>query len=101
VFVGLVAAIVGFFVGGTAGTSIMGVGLGLASLAGFEQALREHRSGYRSHAFVLAGIPTAVVIGLMALVGAPKEAFPPVAVAVLIGAWLPIRAAYRRSAQAR
>lgn len=97
VLLGLVAAAAGFFIGGSAGTSTMITGLLLASLAGFEQALREHRSGYRSHAFVLAGIPAAVAIGVMALLDVPKEVFPPVAVAVLIGAWLPIRSAYRRS----
>jgi len=98
VLVGLVMTVGGFLVGGKTGTIVLVIGLLLASLAGLEQAVREHRAGYRSHAMVIAGLPAAVAIGVMVLLGAPREAFPPVAVGVLIAAWIPLRAAYQRKA---
>jgi len=96
VFVGLVMVIVGFVIGGKPGTAILVAGLALGSLAGFEQALREHRSGYRPHAAVLAGIPAVLVITALALLGVAPIVFGPVGLAIAIGVWLPLRASFTR-----
>ena len=88
--------VVGFLTGGTSGMTILIVGLALGSLAGFEQAFREHRSGYKSHSAVLASLPAAVTIGLLALLGLNRNLVPFIAIAVGIGCWLPIRAEWLR-----
>ncbi|MSW87710.1 MAG: hypothetical protein F2799_02660 [Actinobacteria bacterium] len=94
--VGLLMAVGGFLTGGRTGTAILIVGLLLGSVAGFEQALREHRAGFRSHAAVLAGLPAAVLVGLLALVGAPGVVIPPAAVGLLIACYLPLRSDFSR-----
>jgi len=94
--VGLVMAVGGFVAGGRTGTGILIVGLLLGSVAGFEQSLREHRSGFRSHAAVLAGMPASVLVGVLALLGAPGVVIPPVAVGVLIACYLPLRSDFSR-----
>jgi hypothetical protein len=87
IFIGLVLLVVGFFITPPQGFVMIAVGLGLASLAGLELALREHYAGYRSHTALLsAGIavplfgalllatklPTAICVaaGLVAFGGA-------------------------------
>jgi uncharacterized membrane protein HdeD (DUF308 family) len=65
IFAGLVALIVWLFTGGTA---TLVVGLVVCALGVIEVTAREHFSGYRSHATLLAAIP-AVAIGI-ALVSA-------------------------------
>lgn len=99
VLAGLVMLVAGFLIGGRTGTAVLVVGLLLASLAGFEQALREHRAGWRSHAMVLAALPAAIIVGALALIGVPAGILAPVMIAVTIAAWIPIRADYRRRAE--
>jgi len=56
--------------------ALLVAGLLLGALAGLETALREHLSGHRSHAAVLAGVPAVVVVGVLALlVGSRGLAF--------------------------
>ena len=96
VALGLALLVVGFLTGGEAGMAILIVGLVLGSLAGFEQAFREHRSGYKSHAAVLAALPAAITVGLLAWLGVDRNLVPFIAIAVGIGCWLPIRAEWLR-----
>jgi uncharacterized membrane protein YhiD involved in acid resistance len=62
VAIALVLLVVGFFVGGTRGSTALVTGLVLGSLAGLELSIREHFAGYRSHSLILAG---AVAIGVL------------------------------------
>ena len=64
VLLALVMLIVGFFVQGTRGVTLIAAGVALGSLAGLELAVREHFAGYRSHTTVLAGAPAVLVLGV-------------------------------------
>ncbi len=57
----LVLLIVGFFVQGTRGLTMIAAGVALGSLAGLELSIREHFTGYKSHTTVLAGAVTVIV----------------------------------------
>jgi hypothetical protein len=71
ILAGLIAAAVGFFGGGGAP---LFVGLGVCALGVVEITAREHFSGYRSHAALLALIPAvAVEVGLVLVFGQPKQ----------------------------
>jgi hypothetical protein len=65
IFIGLVLLIAGFFVAPPQGLVMIGVGLGLGSLAGLELSIREHFAGYRSHTLVLAAAIGVPVFGLL------------------------------------
>jgi hypothetical protein len=90
--------VVGFLVGGTNGMAILIIGLVLGSLAGFEQAFREHRSGYKSHSAVLAALPAAIAVGLLAWAGVNRDLVPFIAVAIGVACWMPIRSEWNRRA---
>lgn len=67
IFVGAVAAALGFFGHVSA---VLIVGLVVVTLAVIEVTAREHFSGYRSHAALLAAIPAiGLGIGLVAIIG--------------------------------
>ena len=67
IFAGLVAVVVWLIEGGTA---IIVVGLTVCALGVLEVTAREHFSGYRSHATLLAAIPAvAIGIGVVSLIG--------------------------------
>jgi hypothetical protein len=67
IFAGLVGTAVGFFAGNP---SALVVGIVVCLLGVVEVTAREHFSGYRSHASLLAGVPAvAVGIGLVAIIG--------------------------------
>lgn len=67
IFVGAVAAALGFF-GHSSGALI--VGLVVCTLGVVEVTAREHFSGYRSHAALLGAIPAvAIGIGVVAIIG--------------------------------
>jgi hypothetical protein len=67
----MVAAVVGFVEGG--GTPLI-VGLVVCALGVVEVTAREHFSGYRSHAVLLAAIPAiAVEVGIVVLLGEPGQ----------------------------
>lgn len=68
---GLIAAVVGFLSGG--GVPLV-VGLIICALGVVEVTAREHFSGYRSHAALLAAIPAVVLeAALVVAFGDPKQ----------------------------
>ncbi|MFI4990958.1 MAG: hypothetical protein ACHQHO_08635 [Solirubrobacterales bacterium] len=75
ILVGLVAVAIGA-ARGEAGKTLLLVGVVVVVLGTLDTTIREHLSGYRSHAGLLAAVPTAlfhgaVALGLFAL-GAPR-----------------------------
>jgi hypothetical protein len=71
ILVGLIAAVVGFLSGG--GVPLV-VGLIICALGVVEVTAREHFSGYRSHAALLAAIPAVVLeAALVVAFGDPKQ----------------------------
>jgi hypothetical protein len=68
VLAGIVLMVWGFLDGGgRSANAKLAAGLGVASLAGMELAVREHVTGFRSHTTLLAGaiaIATILVLGL-------------------------------------
>jgi len=64
ILVGAIGTIVGF-AGGEPATLF--AGLGAVVLGTLEFTIREHRTGYRSHAALLAAVPTALMHGGIAL----------------------------------
>jgi uncharacterized membrane protein YdjX (TVP38/TMEM64 family) len=71
-------------------------GMALASLGGLDTALREHLSGFASHALLLAALPAVLLAGVLFFAGAPWIAIP-LSGAVVFGpafAWL--RRGFRR-----
>ncbi len=64
IFVGAVGTIVGVL---KEDGRLLYAGLGAVVLGTLEFTIREHRSGYRSHAALLAAVPTALVHGAIAL----------------------------------
>jgi hypothetical protein len=78
VLVGIVMLVLGFFfVGGDRGAILIGTGLLLGSIGGLELSIREHFAGYRSHTLILAGLPAAIVLGVLFYAG-PSD-LPPIA----------------------
>jgi hypothetical protein len=76
ILVGAIAAVIGFS-RGEAGRSVLFAGLAAAAIGTIEVTWREHMSGYRSHAILLALLPTlvfhsAVVLGLAAVMNVPR-----------------------------
>lgn len=68
--VALVMLVAGFIVGGSRGTTLLGTGLVLGSLAGLELSVREHFGGFRSHTILLAATAAvAAAVGLYYLAG--------------------------------
>jgi uncharacterized membrane protein YhiD involved in acid resistance len=63
VLLSLVLLIVGFFLQGARGVTMIIAGVTLGSLAGLELSVREHFAGYRSHTTVLAGALAVLVLG--------------------------------------
>lgn len=71
ILVGLITGVVGFVKGG--GPALI-VGLAVCALGVVEVTAREHFSGYRSHALLLAAIPAiAVEAGVVAAFGEPRR----------------------------
>lgn len=76
--VGIVMLVLGFFfVGGDRGAILIGTGLLLGSIGGLELSIREHFAGYRSHTLILAGLPAAIVLGVLFYAG--PSSLPPLA----------------------
>ena len=94
---GIVLLVLGLFNYETErGRAMLVSGMLLGSLGGLDTALREHFSGYRSHAVLLAALPAVVVAGVLFFAGAPWVAIPIAAVAVLAGGVVLARRAFRR-----
>jgi hypothetical protein len=86
VLIGLVLIVWGLFrADEDSGRVMLLCGMALGSLAGLETALREHFSGYRSHALMLAALPAVVVAGLLFFARAPWVTIP-IAAALTSGA---------------
>lgn len=75
ILVGMVAVAIGV-ARGESGKAILFVGIGAVLIGTLDTTIREHLSGYRSHAALLASVPTALFHGGAALVlyalGAPS-----------------------------
>ena len=99
IFIGVLVFVAGFFVAPPQGLVMLGVGAGLASLAGLELAVREHYSGYRSHTLLLsAGIGVPVLGALLLATKLPTPVCVAGAVVAFGGAaWLFASAFRRRS----
>ena len=99
ILVGIVLMTWGFLSGAEGnGNAKIAAGLGIASLAGLELAVREHVTGFRSHTTLLAGgAAIMVVVGLG--LGAGLESFGALLVAgaaVFTGVFLGLRELFRR-----
>lgn len=75
ILVGLIAVAIGA-ARGEAGKTLLLVGVLVVVFGTLDTTIREHLSGYRSHAGLLAAVPTALVHGGIALglfaLGAPR-----------------------------
>jgi hypothetical protein len=75
ILVGLIAVAIGA-ARGESGKALLLVGVGVVVLGTLDTTIREHLSGYRSHAGLLASVPTALFHGAVALalfaLGAPS-----------------------------
>jgi hypothetical protein len=71
-------------------------GMALASLGGLDTALREHFSGYASHALLLSALPAVLVCGVLFFAGAPPVAVPLAGGAVLVAGFAALRRTFRR-----
>jgi hypothetical protein len=75
ILVGMVAVAIGV-ARGESGKAILFIGIGAVLIGTLDTTIREHLSGYRSHAALLASIPTALFHGGAALalyaLGAPS-----------------------------
>src|SRR3954452_11813791 len=99
IFIGILIFLPGIFVAPPQGFVMIGVGLGLASLAGLELAIREHFAGYRSHNLLFAGAIAVPVFGALLLATAVPTPVCIAAGLVAFGgaAWLFASAFRRRS----
>jgi hypothetical protein len=96
VLLGLILLVWGFFRAGDAsGRVLLVCGMVLASLGGLETALREHFSGFRSHAVVLAALPAVLTAGILFFARAPWITIPVAGAAVLAAASILLRRAFR------
>ena len=97
VLVGLVLLVWGLLRREHDGGRVMLVaGMVLASLGGLETALREHFSGFASHALLLAALPAALTAGVLFFAGAPWIAIPLAAVVLFAAAFAALQRAFHR-----
>jgi hypothetical protein len=97
VLTGLLLLVAGLLRLGKPGGGVLLVcGTALASLGGLDTALREHFSGFRSHAVLLAALPAVAVAGVLFFAKTPWLAIPVVALAVFAAVLLLARRAFRR-----
>lgn len=101
ILAGIVALVVGVATGGGPAVIVGGIVCGLGVL---EVTAREHFTGYRSHATLLAAVPAVVVEVLLAVyVGVPRERvllLLPVVPVFALGFWL-LRRSFRIARHAR
>lgn len=75
ILVGMIAVAIGV-ARGESGKAVLFVGIGAVLVGTLDTTIREHLSGYRSHAALLAAVPTALLHGGAALalyaLGAPS-----------------------------
>ena len=96
VLVGLVLLVWGLFRRDDGGGRMLLVcGMVLASLGGLDTALREHFSGYASHALLLAALPAVLTAGVLFFAGAPWIVIPAAGAIVLAAAFAGLRRGFR------
>jgi hypothetical protein len=96
VLIGLVLLVWGLFTADEAsGRVLLVCGMALGSLGGLDTALREHFSGYRSHALLIAALPAVLLAGVLFFASAPWIVIPVAAGAVLAGGFALLRRAFR------
>ena len=96
VLVGLVLMAVGFVAGGDRRAVLILCGVGLAALAGLEQAFREHLAGFRSHSSLLAGALLVATLVVAELLKLPRTVAGAAAIAVGLGAFFLLRRDFAR-----
>ncbi|HKH16173.1 MAG TPA: hypothetical protein VKA57_01505 [Solirubrobacteraceae bacterium] len=97
VLVGLVLLVWGLIRHDDDGGRVMLVcGMLLASLGGLDTALREHFSGFASHALLLAALPAVSTAGVLFFARAPWIAIPIAGAVVLGAAFALLRRGFRR-----
>ena len=101
IFAGIVGLVVGLITGGHAALAVGSIVCGLGVT---EVTAREHFSGYRSHATLLAAIPAIVVEAVVVLtLGAPAQRF--LLVVIAAGIWAPcfwlLKRSFRSARHAR
>jgi putative exporter of polyketide antibiotics len=97
VLIGLVLLVWGLFRHDDDGGRVLLVcGMVLASLAGLETALREHFTGFRSHATLLSGLPAVLAAGVLFFARAPWISVPLAAALAFGVAFAALRRAFRR-----
>jgi hypothetical protein len=77
------------------GRAMLVAGMLLGSLGGLDTVLREHFSGYRSHALVLAGLPTVAIAAILYFTRAPWPIVIVAALATFAAALTALTRAYR------
>jgi hypothetical protein len=80
------------------GKAMLVSGMLLGSLGGLDTALREHFSGFRSHAMIIAALPAVGLAAILFFAGAPWAAVATAAVVVFTAALPLLLRAYRRRA---
>jgi hypothetical protein len=102
IFVGIIGAVIGAS-RGESGLPALLAGVGAVTVGTLEFTIREHRAGFRSHASLLAALPTALLhgalaVGLLAL-HAPSPSWVLVPVLVDVPVFLVLYRALRRRFQ--
>jgi hypothetical protein len=78
------------------GKAMLVTGMLLGSLGGLDTALREHFSGYRSHAMLLAALPAIGLAAILYFAGAPWPLVSAVPLLTFVAALPLLLRAYRR-----
>jgi hypothetical protein len=72
VLAGIVLLVLGLLdAGSDRGKAMLVTGMLLGSLGGLDTALREHFSGFRSHAMIIAALPAVGLAAILYFAGAP------------------------------
>jgi len=96
VLLGLILIGIGLFAGGDRSAELLFAGVGLAAVAGLEQAIREHFAGFRSHTTLLAGVVAVLVMVVATAAGLDRVVALAVALIVLASAWPLLRNTFTR-----
>ena len=91
---------------GESGKALLFAGIAIVVIGTLDTTIREHLSGYRSHAGLLAAVPTALMHGGIALglyaLGAPRATWVLVPIALDVPVfWVLLRLLRARFADAR
>jgi hypothetical protein len=98
VLLAIVFLVVGFFVQGSRGTTMIAAGVVLGSLSGLELSIREHFAGFRSHTTVLAGAVgvTALAVAFFVNDYTPSPVGLGVGIVAFAGAFYGFRELFKR-----